>query len=526
MCARVSVIGLVLGSYAGVCLGQARAPLQRPPMVEAPATMVTVDGSETMFTTMVALYAAGYEADVSADNWSPFRAQIRESARQQKGPAVETVREFYKRHQLKDSGAMLSGYVWFGLVAGGAPKFEPLLKREELPPEMLPLEGFSEILSNYYKEQNIGQLWRQVQPVYNREIERLHEPISRVVLVTSTYLRDMLDPAQPRNFSIVVEPLVGRITNVRNYHEHYAIILSGADEIPIDVVRHAFLHFLLDPMPLMYSHVVVVKRPLFEIAAKAPRLSEDLKDDYFAWFSECTVRAVELKLKKMSPGERDAALNAEDADGFLMVRPIFLGLKGYEQSEPSMKIYFPDLIRGIDLKAEQQRDATVAFATGSPSGKERDISSEEEGRRKRATPTTVPNDQEAIAELTEGEKRISEKNPRAAEVAFKRVLEKYPDQVRAWWGLGLVALLDHDGVRAKEIFGRLTAGEHAATSDPMVMAWSHVYLARVLEDEGEVERAKAEYQAAMLVQGAPSQAQQAAQKGLGDLDLRKTTDRP
>ena len=44
----------------------------------APAeTTVTVDGSEAMFTTMCALYASGYEGDVSADNWTAFRARIR-----------------------------------------------------------------------------------------------------------------------------------------------------------------------------------------------------------------------------------------------------------------------------------------------------------------------------------------------------------------------------------------------------------------------------------------------------------------
>src|SRR6202040_3738812 len=104
-------------------------------------------------------------------------------------------------------------------------------------------------------------------------------------------------------FTIIVEPLVGHITNVRNFGDHYAIVLSGADDIPADVVRHAYLHFLLDPLPLRFSHVVAVKRPLFEKAAAAPRLAADLKDDYTAFFAECTVRAVELKLKKMSPGE-------------------------------------------------------------------------------------------------------------------------------------------------------------------------------------------------------------------------------
>ena len=144
--------------------------------------------------------------------------------------------------------------------------------------------------------------------------------------------------------------------------------------------------------------------------------------------------------------------------------------------------------------------------------------------RAAAHPSTVPNDQDAINELTEGERRIAEKNPRAAEASFQRVLVKYPDQPRAWYGLGLVALIDHDAVRAKEVFGRLTSGEHAATQDPMVMAWSHIYLARIYDDEGKADEAKTEYQAALAVNGGPAQAKQAAQKGLAEAG--KSSERP
>ena len=65
---------------------------------------------------------------------------------------------------------------------------------------------------------------------------------------------------------------------------------------------------MLDPLPLMYPHVVAVKGSLYDTAAKAPRLATDLKDDFPSYFAECTVRAVELKMKRMSPGEREAAL--------------------------------------------------------------------------------------------------------------------------------------------------------------------------------------------------------------------------
>src|SRR6266404_1616240 len=330
--------------------GQSPAP--RPRTRTALQSTVSVDGSEAMFTTMCALLAAGFESNVSADNWTAFRAQMRERLRQQQGPAVEAAREFYRQHELRDPGATLSRYLWFGLVSGPAPGFQAVLRRDELPPEVIALEGFSEILSNYYQEQKIGQIWRQVQPIYEREVERLHDPVSQVVFIATAYLREILEQSGQRTFAIVVEPLVGRITNVRNFGNHYALVLSGGEEIPTDVVRHAFLHFLLDPLPLMYAHVTAVKRPLFEKAAAAPRLAPELKDDYASYFAECTVRAVELKLKRMSPGEREAAMSRDDEDGYVLVQPLFAALPKFENSEPSMKIFFPDLVRSIDLQTE------------------------------------------------------------------------------------------------------------------------------------------------------------------------------
>ena len=517
-----ALLSLALWTFSATA--QAPLPRQRPHI--APATNITVDGNEAMFATMCVLYASGFESDVSTDNWSAFRAQMRDRLRQQKGPAVDAVRQFYRQHESRDTAEMLSRYVWFGIVSGPAPKFQPVLRRDELPPDMLTLEGFSEILSLYYTEQNIGQLWRQVQPIYNQEIERLHEPISQIVLVANTYLRELNNPGQMRTFSIIVEPLVGRITNVRNFGDHYAIILSGSEDIPTDVVRHAFLHFLLDPLPLMYPHIIAVKRPIYEIAAKAPRLSSDLRDDFPSWFGECTVRAVELKLKRMSPSEREVALNTNDADGYVLVRPIFKGLGDYEKSEPSMRNYFPEMVRNMDVKTEVARAAALTFAPEITREQSSQLTAEDLNRRRRFASATLPDDPGTIAQLTDGERLIADRNPRAAEAAFKNVLAKYPDQIRAWYGLGLVALMDHNGPRAKEVFGRLTTGEHAATEDPMVLSWSHVYLARVLDEEGQLEQSKSEYQAALAVQGAPARAQQAAQKELGDLNLRKSAERP
>ena len=42
---------------------------------------------------------------------------------------MDALREFYNKHALADSGAMLSQYIWFALVAGPSPNFALTLRR-------------------------------------------------------------------------------------------------------------------------------------------------------------------------------------------------------------------------------------------------------------------------------------------------------------------------------------------------------------------------------------------------------------
>jgi hypothetical protein len=87
-------------------------------------------------------------------------------------------------------------------------------------------------------------------------------------------------------------------------------------------------------------------------------------------------------------------------------------------------------------------------------------------------------------------------------------------------------MLEQNGPRAKEVFGRLTTGEHAATQDPLVLAWSHVHLGNLYDIEGQPDRAKSEFEAALAVEGAPQKAKDAAAKGLGTLSSEKKAERP
>jgi len=196
----------------------------------------------------------------------------------------------------------------------------------------------------------------------------------------------------------------------------------------------------------------------------------------------------------------------------------------FEQSEPGMKLYSPDLVRSVAVATEQKRVASIKFATGRSTTEATEA--ESVAPRRPAAPAGVPNDAETIAALTEGERRIAEKNPKAAAASFQRVLLKYPDQPRAWYGLGVVAMMEQNGPRAREVFGRLTSGEHAATQDPLVLAWSHVHLGTLYDIEGQPDRAKTEFEAALSVEGAPDKAKEAANRGLSALSTAKRMERP
>jgi len=469
---------------------------------------VTVESNPQLFATMCALQVAGFEKDVSPAGMHPLGARLRGQLLRLEGPAIEALRAYYREHELADPAATLSRYVSFALVAGPPPKFRYILRHDELPPDVLAIEGFNDVLANFYNEGQIGRLWSQVEPEYGPEIARLHAPLAQLVMSSTGYLRELVRSGSPRTFAVYVEPLVGGKTNFRNVGDHYAIVLNPGAELPLDDVRHALLHFLLDPLALRYSHVVTVKQPLLEFAAHAPRLPVEFKNDFRAFVTECLVRAVELRLRRLSPDKLAAAIDEAEGDGYVLVRPFSRELARFEKAEPAMSFYFPDLVRAIDVAEESKRLQNVVFAAA------RTGVSGAPGNGAQAAERT-----ELDRWLAEGEQQIAAQNAAGAAASFERVLAKYPEQPRALYGLAVAAVLQGDADHAKQLFGRLVVNPppsdpRPGTKDPLILAWSHVYLGRIYDVDGNRELAVSEYRAALAVEGAPESARRAARRGI------------
>ncbi|MCL4524385.1 MAG: hypothetical protein M1451_10845, partial [Acidobacteria bacterium] len=211
-----------------------------------------------------------------------------------------------------------------------------------------------------------------------------------------------------------------------------------------------------------------------------------------------------LRLSKPSPEKLAAEIDAAEASGFVLVRALHRELlRSFDQSEPPMNMYFPDLLRGISLGEEGKRLETVQFAPAE------------------VAPAAEPNAEvsELDAWIIEGDRSIAAQDGVTAGATFERILSKYPGQPRALYGLAVSLVLRREVDKAKEIFLGLVSATSAApqTSEkkpPFVVAWSHVHLGRIYDLEQNRELALSEYRAALAVEGAPDAARIAARRGI------------
>jgi len=487
-----------------------------------------VDLRPQLFVTLCALDAAGFDSNVTA---SPGRVQLRQRLLALHGPAVDAVRKYYQEHALADPAATFSRFVSFALAVGPPPRFEFELRKDDLPPDALALEGFNQVLANFYREAQIDQLWQHYLPEYEANVESYQAPVSEIVFAASNYLREIIRPNSGRAFSVYVEPLAGGKSNFRNYGDHYEMVVSPDSDGSKDDIRHAFLHFLLDPMVIRYRAQASKASPLLEYAARAPLLPVAYRDDFSAFFDECLVRAVELRLRRLSPSVLSSEIDQAETSGYVLVRPIYAGLTGFEKSEPAMSYALPDLIKGINVDAEQRRLRGVKFADASSadaakaaqSGPDANAPMTEKksgGAGPSAGVGPSAADSPVGSDLAEGQRQISARNGPGAAAAFEHALAAQPDDLRATYGLAVASALMGKPDRARELFAKVIAASQNSTAaagarpDPTDVSWSHIYLGRMYDVEGQREQALAEYRAALSVDGAQQSARAAAQRGV------------
>jgi tetratricopeptide (TPR) repeat protein len=486
-----------------------------------------------LFAVLCAAHAGGYEAGVPETDMPPLEAAIRREIAKQHGPAVDALREFYRNHELADPGETLSRYVSFGLVIGPPPHFNFIVDQEAMPPDVASLPGFTPLLSAYYSEQQLEQLYARVLPIYQRHADDVGHILRELTLLETGYMRLILEPSPEHTFTVYTEALVGERSNFRIYGGRYALVIDPTRESARDEIRHSLLHYLLDPLALSHHPPVAGRKAILDVASRAPRLPTAFREDIEALTDECLVKAVELRIQRLTDVQVEAGLNAAEADGFVLIRPIYNGLAAYEKGEDGLKAYYPRLIQKIDLNAEARRLANFQFA---PADAASAAAAEAHAEAQRQEVS------ELERWLLEGESQLAQKDTRLARATFQRVLEKYPDVPRAQFGLAVAIIVDGEVDRGRALLEQVVSelsnpgaatqatalgaeasqdGGRVFRADPRTLAWAHVWLGRIHEQRGHREQAGVEYRAALAVDGAPEGARTAAERGLGTGRSRK-----
>lgn len=476
---------------------------------QAPIEQGQLDASPALFTVMAAINAAGYDADLQSPSNSPLREAVRREVAAKNPACLRELREFLALHRQKDATTELSQYVSFALSVSGPPDFGFRYRSNEVPPDAAELDGLRPLLQKFYREADIDRLWRSAQPAFEQAIARYHRPAMDALLQVNAYIRSSTSAALGSRFQIYVDLLAApNQIQTRSYKNDYFVVLTPSPEPQADDVRHAYLHYVADPLAVRYSVELNKKKALLDYAQPAPVLEPYYKSDFLLLATECIVKAIESRLAPAS--KRQALVDQAFREGYILT-PVFAeSLPVYEKQEQSLRFYYPELVNAIDLKREDQRLAKVEFVTERPP------------RRAKVVPAEKPVELTGARKtLEEAEQLYTDRDLEKARAAYLRVLKETDEKAlhaRAYYGLARIAALQSDRPLAEQLFQKTLE----SSPDPRDAAWAHVYLGRLADAAGEREQATRHYQSALDVQGGSAAARNAAQKGLQEAFRQKT----
>src|SRR5262249_42393441 len=132
-------------------------------------------------------------------------------------------------------------------------------------------------------------------------------------------------------------------------------------------------------------------------------------------------------------------------EGYVVTPALAEGLLDYEKQESAMRLYFPELIQGIDLRKEAKRLDHVDFASTRTPKRVRTVTREVKG----------PELTGAEKSLDEAEKVYAARDLPRARNMFLDVLkqsQEKPIHAKAYYGLARVAVLDKDPETGDRLF--------------------------------------------------------------------------
>jgi len=490
---RSCVVAALLGLLASLCAADNNTP-------------ITLDTSETLFAVLTAMNACGYDVDLNTSDAQRLniRAEVQRNMRNSDDAqvALTTMCDWYVAHRGKDPQHDLSQFVSLALYLQGPPHFLPRVKEDDMPPDAAPIAGFGALLEKFYDKANLHAIWEEHRANYAALVARYHVPMAKMVFDTDIYLKLQSGGYLGRTFTIYLDFMGDpNEANARNYGADYYVVVfpspdpNSSQPLKMEQIRHTYLHYLLDPMA--EKHFTAIKRlePLLQSVKRAP-LEESFKTDISLLVTECWVRAIEIRTtgtKQTAEAMRMQAVDDAVKQGYILTKYFYSSLVGFEKDPAGLRTAYSDILNAIDLKQQEKAASEVQYV-------------------RVAAPELVQLSRlEDRRMLVTAEKRLAAGDPKGAQELAQQALDKkIGDEGRALFILAQVAVANKNRDGAAENFQKAIQ----ATKDPKVVAWSHVYLGRILDMKEDREGAMNEYRAALTAGGELPEVKAAAERGL------------
>jgi hypothetical protein len=504
-----------------------------PSLVDPAGPTISLVSSEPVFLMAAALNACGY--DEGLEESAPVRKRVRDEMSQAlaKSEDARAKRDkvclYIAQHRMTGTVKDIAQYISLALYLTPPPELETSAELTEMPPDSTQVVEIVPLLKDFVAAVDLHGIWLAVHPIYDREADRLHDPLSNMIVSTNLYLKLPASTYEGRRFVVVIEPLLSpRTVNARVYGTDYVVVVSPVDgQIRMGDVRHTYLHYVIEPLLYARANAIDRMQPILKEVRDAP-LEFRYRNDTVPLTIECLIKAIEART--MDTGvpvytipagtprselpryehERQiyqqkvdvvrlAAVRHDMTQGFVLTQYFYEQLIQFEKDPASLRDSIGEMVYSMDVDQQVHRARQIEF------DKEADGDVLQQSKPRKLTGLDL-----AEARLASGDVATASSMARQVLTVHGDTLESVADSARANFILARADLLAGHPEDAFNGFQKTLA----TSKDSRLLAWSHIYLGRMLDLECKRDEAISEYKEALEARDGQQDTRLAAERGV------------
>ena len=504
-----------------------------PSLVDPAGPTVSLIPSEPVFLMAAALNACGY--DEGLDESAPVRKHVRDEMNDAlaKSEDARNKRDklclYIAQHRMTGGEKDISQYISLALYLTPPPEMETSVDLTEMPPDSTQVVEIVPLLKDFVAAVDLHGIWLAVRPIYEKETDRLHDPLSNMIVANNLYLKMPASTEGGRRFVVVIEPMLSpHLVNARVYGTDYVVVVSPVDgKIQMNDVRHVYLHYVIEPLLEARANAIDRTQPILKEVRDAP-LEFRYRSDTVPLTIECLIKAIEART--MDTGvpvytipagidrsdlpkyehERQAYLQKVDAvrwatvghdmtQGFVLTQYFYEQLLQFEKDPASLKDTIGEMVYSMDVDQQVHRARQIEF------DKEADGDVLTRSKPRKLTGLDL-----AEAKLAGGDVATATAMARQALAENPDSLQGAADSGKANFILARAALMTGHPEDAINDFQKTVA----TSKEPRLVAWSHIYLGRMLDLDCKRDEAVSEYKEALASRDGQQDTRLAAERGV------------